>query len=227
ATGFETFSVLDDTEGTFFSVSQDLDVEEAGAQKRTSLLCSLLCSLVRETPDMVCAVCAHDDEAVVAEPPPPAAKKRQPVRDKALSLLAKHDRTEQQMRESLARSGYGEEEVQGTIDFLKEYGYIDDEAYAGKYLRELIRKGRGRWRIRGDMLRHGLESEVVEETLRNGYPREEELALARAAAGKAARSLPEGTPPHERARRVSQKLSAQGFDYDVISNAIDTLSLIE
>ncbi|MDR2610285.1 MAG: 4'-phosphopantetheinyl transferase superfamily protein, partial [Clostridiales Family XIII bacterium] len=40
ATGFETFSVLDDTEGTFFSVSQDLDVEEAGAQKRTSLLCS-------------------------------------------------------------------------------------------------------------------------------------------------------------------------------------------
>jgi regulatory protein len=144
-----------------------------------------------------------------------------PVQDKALSLLAKCDRTEHQIRASLARSSYEDGEIGEAIDFLMEYGYINDASYAEKYLRILIAKGRGKRRVRDEMRRHGLSSEVIADALEQGYSEETEKELALNAAAKVISALPEGTPRRDIVRRVSQKLTTQGYEYDSISWAID------
>jgi regulatory protein len=147
--------------------------------------------------------------------------KKQPAHEKALSLLAKRDLTEAQIRQSLGRAGYRDEDKDNAIDFLKEYGYVNDAAYAEKYLRELIRKGRGRRLVIGYMLRRGIAREIIDEAMGEGYTADVEYELALTLTEKVALSLPEDTPQRERARRVSQKLAAQGFGYDVISDIMD------
>jgi regulatory protein len=144
-----------------------------------------------------------------------------PVQDKALSLLAKCDRTEYQIRRSLARSGYEDGEIDAAIDFLTEYGYINDASYAEKYLRILIAKGRGRRRAADEMRRHGLRNEIIHEAIMSGYPSETEKELALGTAEKAVSALPADTPRRDALRRVSQKLTTQGYDFDTVSWAID------
>jgi regulatory protein len=148
-------------------------------------------------------------------------KSKPPVRDKALSLLAKSDRTEKQIRDSLARSGYKAEEIDDAIDFLIDYGYVDDTAYAKKYLEVLIARGRGRRRAAEEMHRHGLSRAIVDEALDSYYSVEAERELALAHAQKVRAALADDIPRYEAAARISRRLQAQGFGYDIISWATD------
>ena len=52
------------------------------------------------------------------------------AKHRALHLLEYMDRTEKNMRMKLAQGGYPQDVIDETIDFLKSYGYIDDQKYA-------------------------------------------------------------------------------------------------
>jgi regulatory protein len=148
-------------------------------------------------------------------------KPKLPVRDKAFFLLERSDRTEKQMRDSLARYDYTQEEIDDTTDFLIEFNYINDAAYAEKYLQLLIAKGRGRRRVSDEMFRKGLSREIIDEALLDGYTEETEKDLALAAAEKIKSTLPDDMTSREKASRISQKLKTRGFGYDIIAWAID------
>jgi regulatory protein len=150
-------------------------------------------------------------------------KTKPPVRDKALLLLAKSDRTEKQIRDSLAHAAYTPEEIDDTIDFLIEFNYINDADYAEKYLKLLIAKGRGRYRIVEEMYRKGLSREIIDSAISDGYPDETEKELALTLAEKVKSALPEDMAPREKASRISQKLKTRGFGYDVITWAMDRI----
>jgi regulatory protein len=145
------------------------------------------------------------------------------ARDKALLLLAKSDRTEKQMRDSLARLGYTQAETDDTIDFLIEFNYINDADYAEKYLKLLIAKGRGRCRVTEEMYSKGLSREIIDRTISDGYSEETEKELALAVAKMVKSALPEDMAPREKAPRISQKLKTRGFGYDVIAWALDSV----
>ena len=52
---------------------------------------------------------------------------------RALHLLTALDRTEAQLREKLQAS-YGEEAVETAIEYVKSFGYLDDERYVRVYI---------------------------------------------------------------------------------------------
>ncbi len=53
---------------------------------------------------------------------------------KALKLLEHMDRTEQQLREKLLAAGFGQEAVGQAMDYVKSFGYLDDERYVRNYI---------------------------------------------------------------------------------------------
>lgn len=59
-----------------------------------------------------------------------------PVRakKKALHLLERMDRTEQQLYRKLADGGYPDQVAKEAVDYVKSYHYIDDVRYARSYI---------------------------------------------------------------------------------------------
>lgn len=59
-----------------------------------------------------------------------------PLRAKryAMNLLVKGDRTEKELIEKLKKAGYPEMIVELAMNYVKSFGYINDERYAIKYL---------------------------------------------------------------------------------------------
>ena len=83
------------------------------------------------------------------------------VRECALALLEFRDRTERELRRKLKEREYSAEEIDETVLFLKEYRYLNDEAYAGRYIRSCAAR-KSRRQIRADLERKGVSREVID-----------------------------------------------------------------
>ena len=83
------------------------------------------------------------------------------VRECALALLEFRDRTERELRQKLKEREYSAGEIEETVLFLKEYRYLDDEAYAGRYIRACAAR-KSRRQIRADLERKGVSREVID-----------------------------------------------------------------
>jgi regulatory protein len=140
--------------------------------------------------------------------------------EKALDYIEARDRTEAEVRSRLERAGFGEEDVLGVTAKLRELRLIDDADYVIRYLAALRRKGRGRVRIRSEMLRKGLPEELVRFAIEDGYDREDELENARNVAESALSGIPSGLPPEKKAGKISLRLKSRGFPYDVITEVM-------
>lgn len=90
---------------------------------------------------------------------------------RAMHILEKHDKTEQQLREKLSQGNYPKACIDMAIEYVKSYGYINDYSYAERYIayrggsksctmlkKELIAKG-----IASDIINDVLEQEEVDE----------------------------------------------------------------
>lgn len=53
---------------------------------------------------------------------------------KALRLLERSDRTESQLTDRLLRAGFEQEEAAAAVEYVKSFGYLDDERFVRNYL---------------------------------------------------------------------------------------------
>ena len=83
------------------------------------------------------------------------------VRECALALLEFRDRTEWELRQKLKEREYSAEEIDETVLFLKEYRYLDDEAYVGRYIRSCAAR-KSRRQIRADLEHKGVSREIID-----------------------------------------------------------------
>ena len=80
---------------------------------------------------------------------------------RAMHLLNDMDRTEEELREKLRRDGYSGETVDAALQYVKSFGYVNDEKYAQKFI-ESRRRKKSRREIRALLLRKGISSQTVE-----------------------------------------------------------------
>ena len=90
------------------------------------------------------------------------------VRECALALLEFRDRTEWELRQKLKEREYSTAEIDETVLFLKEYRYLDDEAYAGRYIRSCAAR-KSRRQIQADLERKGVSREMIALQLQEEY----------------------------------------------------------
>ena len=80
---------------------------------------------------------------------------------RALHLLTAMDRTEAQLREKL-QSSYCEEAVETAIDYVKSFGYINDERYVKVYIESKSRT-KSRKQIEQELIfKKGISKEAVQ-----------------------------------------------------------------
>jgi regulatory protein len=136
----------------------------------------------------------------------------------AVRALGRQMRTEAELRRLMSlRAEPGErgaEAVAAVVARLKEYGYLDDRAYAETYTRlRQENEKQGARRVRQDLGRKGVTSDVAGQAIEARYGATDEAALARQHLEKKRIARP--TNEKETAR-VMRRLVAAGFSTGAI-----------
>ena len=140
--------------------------------------------------------------------------------DSAVKLIAHKMRTRAELKDRLTERGIDEAAVEDAMDKLASYGYVDDAAFAGEYVRSAMQTGRwGRKAVEYRLKDKGIEPNVIDEALKE-YTEEDEKRIARKQLQAAAGRL-KGVEARKARQKEYAALARHGFDYSVISELLE------
>jgi regulatory protein len=151
----------------------------------------------------------------VAEPEPPRGRRGagrstpsspEAAHRAALDLLARRSHFEIEIERKLRLKGFASADVDAAVDRLRRAGLVDDRRSAVEFIASRLRRSpQGRRRLRAELERRGVSSEVVDAALAEALP-EGEGELARDAARRFQRRR-RGADP----RALQRHLDRMGF----------------
>lgn len=138
--------------------------------------------------------------------------------DHAVKALGRHMRTEAElrrlMRERVEQGEAGQAVIDAVIVRLKEYGYLDDAAFAETFARLRQENDKlGQRTVRQKLQQKGVAAGTIEETIEARYGGTDEEALARQYLERKRIRKPED---EKQTARVMRRLVAAGFSTGVI-----------
>ena len=101
-----------------------------------------------------------------------------PARKKAMQLLERMDRTEQNLRRKLAEKEFTEEEIEDAVSYVKGFHYLDDMRYARNYVC-FHGANKSRTRLYQDLIQKGVEKEMAKEAIGEAYEGDEDAQIRR------------------------------------------------
>lgn len=137
----------------------------------------------------------------------------------ALSYLTHRKRTEIEIIDKLKKKGFEENIIEKTLDYLKNYGLVDDLDYASSFARDKIKLNKqGPQRIKYELYRKGISQEIIEEILKEDdeYPRALELAKKKLPSYK-------NDNRDKIYRKLGGFLQRRGYSYDCVSRVLKEL----
>ncbi len=90
----------------------------------------------------------------------------QDAKQYVLRLLDRKEYTEIGLKRKMTERGFDSVTIDSTINFLKEYHYIDDVSFADRYIRSALQSGKsGIRKIQYDLQNKGIASEIITKIL--------------------------------------------------------------
>ncbi len=135
---------------------------------------------------------------------------------RAMHLLEKMDRTEQQLRKKLLEGGYPNELVEEAIAYVKSYHYIDDERYARTFIR-LNQDRRSIGRMKMDLFAKGISSDTIDRAINEEYETLPETLIQKLIEKK---NFDPDTATRQETAKMYQYLFRKGFSRDEIMHVL-------
>lgn len=143
----------------------------------------------------------------------------------ALLLLRYRGRSEKELRERLRKKGYQAEEIETTVAYLLDAGFLDDRTLAENLKRQaMTNKLLGFEGARRFMQLRGLSREIIEETL--VYHEDDELRNIRTLIEKKQRSI-RSYPEPKRTHSLMGSLMRKGYSAALIRKALKNTCIDE
>lgn len=134
------------------------------------------------------------------------------AKHRALYILERCDRTEQELRTKLSRN-YEPEIVEEAIRYVKQYDYINDKRYAVNYLKSRCQI-KSRRQVEQELLyKKGISRDILEEASQEMEAQDESLLIRRWMEKK--HFFPQ-TATQEEQRKFYQFLMRRGFQSEDI-----------
>ena len=144
------------------------------------------------------------------------------ARDYAFLLLSYRGRSCQEITERLLRKKYEREIIQEVVEELKRLHYLDDRAFAIEWVESRLREKRGKVLIRRELLKKGIEKEVIDDSISESFEKiasnEDELAW---------QAIERKIPRYQKLekskayRRIKDFLIRRGFSIDTTENTLN------
>lgn len=133
-----------------------------------------------------------------------------------MNLLKSMDRTEYQLRQKLAQGDYPEEIIDTALAYVKSYGYVNDESYAGRYI-ECKQQVKSRMQITRELMQKGISGDIIRAAFEEKEPVDEKALIRRWIEKK--RIDPATASPKEK-QKLYMFLMRKGFSSREVSKAI-------
>ena len=139
------------------------------------------------------------------------------AKKRAMHLLERMDRTEQELRKKLAENEYPEDLIEDAITYVKHYHYVDDARYADCYGR-LRGADKSRGKLLAELQRKGVDRELASQVLAEYGEERDERQMICGLMKK--RHYDQETAAVQEQRRMYGYLMRRGFQSTDICRAI-------
>lgn len=138
---------------------------------------------------------------------------------RAMHLLERMDRTEQGLRDKLTAGQYPRDMIECAMDYVKSYGYIDDNRYSRNYIRYRL-DSKSRRQLFQELLRKGVDAQTITEAWEEIAQEEQpdEKHLIRKLVQKKCQGKTQLTDKEY--RRLQGYLGRRGFSWEDISTVL-------
>lgn len=145
------------------------------------------------------------------------------ARDHAAQYLMRRPRSRQEVARYLADKGYDETVVANALEWLENYGYVDDEQFARQWVENRMRfRPRGKAMLRWELKQKGVANDDIESAVGDIVDEDVELESAiQLLQKKVGRKTVEWTPDTQ--RKLGQFLARRGFSASVVYGALRRL----
>ena len=135
--------------------------------------------------------------------------------DKALTHISASPKTRKQIRDFLVKKGYVDAVIDYVFERLDYYGYADDRQYCKMYVESV--SGKSKRAIEVELLKRGIDKDVIEEELSDLSDDEEEVLtlLKKYLKGKELSK--------ENVYKGCRYLISKGYDYDTVKAASERI----
>lgn len=140
----------------------------------------------------------------------------------AFLLLKFRQRSSHELSERLKRKRFAPEVVAGTIDFLKEKNFIDDEAFTRAWVNSRLAKNLGARRIKQELRLKGIPEAVINAQVRTILADHPEEAVIKKLA-KVRLNRIKGEDPRKARQKVYAYLVRRGFSPASVIDVLETL----
>ena len=140
---------------------------------------------------------------------------------KALQILTGMDRTENQLREKLKQKDYPTEIVEQAIEYVKSFGYINDERYAQRYI-EYRKTRKSKKELYMELVQKGIDKEQITNALNEFYVDEDEEEAIRLLAIKKRIDISESDVIEK--KKFCDYLLRKGFSYGSVRKVLEVSS---
>ncbi len=150
-------------------------------------------------------------------------RQRVPPYRKAIDLLARRSHFERELERKLAKRGYDEIEIAETLERLRGESLLDDARTARELIRSRLARGPvGRNKLRADLTRRGVASEIVTEALEALTP-DDDREPAREAAERWLRTRRRGRPADRERAALARHLAGKGFSRRAVYSVLEEM----
>lgn len=146
-------------------------------------------------------------------------------KNSALKIIERSYKTEKEVVEKLQMKGYEERHIKASIQFLKEYKFLNDDYYAEAFIRDKM-NSKGSVRIKQDLIKKGIPRDVIEEKL-GAIDKSNEKDIAKELAEKKLRVIKKSEhDTYKISGKLYRFLISKGYTYDIVKEVVkDVMSI--
>ncbi|WP_459478238.1 recombination regulator RecX [Clostridium saccharoperbutylacetonicum] len=147
-------------------------------------------------------------------------------KESALRIVERNYKTEKQVREKLKLKGYEENAIDYSIEFLKEYNFINDNYYANAFINDKS-NSMGSQKIKYNLIQKGVSKEIIEEALANVNKENERDIALEIAKKKLVVIKKKENDNYKISGKLYRYLISKGYEMDLVSDVVKEVIRLE
>ncbi|MGN0145220.1 MAG: recombination regulator RecX [Clostridium sp.] len=146
-------------------------------------------------------------------------------KNSAIRIIEKSYKTEKEVIEKLKLKGYEDRHIDASIEFLKNYNFLNDDYYAEAFVRDKL-NSRGSQKIKQDLIKKGISRDIIEEKL-SDVDKTAEKEVAMKLAEKKLRVIKKSeNDTYKISGKLYRFLISKGYTYDIVKEVVkDVMSI--
>ena len=144
-------------------------------------------------------------------------------KESAIKIIERSYKTEKEIRDKLKQKGYEEKQINNSIDFLKEYNFINDNTYAKAFIKDKL-SSKGSQKIKYDLMKKGIAKDIIEENLIKVEEKEVALNVGRKKYESIRRKESDN---YKLSGKLYRFLISRGYAYDIVKDVVKEIMSLD